>query len=105
MERCTQTDGVKVLKLTSKALSASLSIQMIAWSDVALHDKTMCSNRPSTGMAVLTSGGYLPHLCVSNNGGHGFRADTKLLRKHITTTFLRKKKKENPVQEHVNSTA
>jgi hypothetical protein len=47
---------------TSKALSDSFSIHTIEWSVVALQDRTMCSNRPSTGTAVLTSGGYRPHL-------------------------------------------
>jgi len=47
---------------TSKAFCDSRSIQAIAWSDVVLHDSTTCSNRPSTGIAVLTSGGNLPHL-------------------------------------------
>lgn len=32
------------------------------WSEVALHDRTMCSNRPSTGTLALTSGGNLPQL-------------------------------------------
>lgn len=49
-------------KLTSNALCASLSIQMMAWSEVALQERTMCSNLPSTGTAVLTTGGYLPSL-------------------------------------------
>lgn len=48
--------------LTANAFSDSLCIQIIPWSDVALHDSTICSNLPSTGMAVLTSGGNLPHL-------------------------------------------
>lgn len=53
------------LRFTTNAFSDSLSIQMIAWSLVALDDRTMCSNLPSTGMAVLTIGGYLPHLFQS----------------------------------------
>lgn len=48
--------------LTSKAFLASFSIHIIPWSDVAWHDKTICSNLPSTGIAVLISGGNLPHL-------------------------------------------
>jgi hypothetical protein len=34
----------------------------MAWSDVALQERTICSNLPSTGTAVLTTGGNLPHL-------------------------------------------
>jgi len=48
--------------LTSKALWASLFIQTISWSLVALWERTMCSNLPSTGTAVLTTGGNLPNL-------------------------------------------
>ena len=51
---------------TSKAFCDSRSIQAIAWSEVVLHDSTTCSNRPSTGIAVLTSGGNLPHLQMSS---------------------------------------
>lgn len=54
-------------KLTSIALWASLSIQMIAWSEVALQERTICSNRPSTGTAVLTTGGILPNLQTTWN--------------------------------------
>lgn len=50
------------VRLTSNAFWDSLSIQIMAWSDVALQERTMCSNLPSTGTAVLTMGGYLPHL-------------------------------------------
>lgn len=35
---------------------------MMAWSEVALQERTMCSNLPSTGTAVFTTGGYLPNL-------------------------------------------
>jgi hypothetical protein len=35
---------------------------MMAWSEVALQERTMCSNLPSTGTAVLTTGGNLPIL-------------------------------------------
>lgn len=50
--------------LTSSAFSDSCSIQMIAWSDVMLQERTMCSNRPSTGTAVLTRGCILLHLRI-----------------------------------------
>lgn len=51
-----------LMLLTANTFSDSLSIQMIPWSTVALRDNTICSNLPSTGMAVLTSGVNLPHL-------------------------------------------
>jgi len=35
---------------------------MMAWSEVALQERTKCSNLPSTGTAVLTTGGNLPNL-------------------------------------------
>lgn len=35
---------------------------MMAWSVVALQERTVCSNLPSTGTAVLTTGGNLPVL-------------------------------------------
>lgn len=34
----------------------------MAWSEVALQERTICSNLPSTGTAVLTTGGNLPVL-------------------------------------------
>jgi hypothetical protein len=57
-----QNSKQRSIQRTSKALWDSFSIHTIEWSVVALQDRTMCSNRPSTGTADLTSGGYRPHL-------------------------------------------
>ena len=71
--------------LTSRALWDSLCIQMMAWSEIALQDRTMCSNLPSTGTAVLTTGGNLPILQVASI--HGYPVVWSLIhlaRAHIT---------------------
>lgn len=57
-----KTELTKSSKLTSIALWDSLSIKMILWSDNILQEIAMCSNLPSTGTAVLTIGGIVPHL-------------------------------------------
>lgn len=59
-----QTEKGEVRKLTSKALCPSFSIHTISWSLVVLQEITMCSNLPSTGTAVLTTGGNRPHLQI-----------------------------------------
>jgi len=74
-------------KLTSNALWASLSIHIIAWSDVALQERTMRSNLPSTGTAVLTRGGYLPHLQQSGIVSIKFLNYVSKMKSKITIFF------------------
>lgn len=62
MKECLEPPEQGRGKLTSKAVAASLSMQIMAWSEVALQERTICSNLPSTGTAVLTTGGNTPHL-------------------------------------------
>jgi hypothetical protein len=66
----------------------------MAWSFVALQERTMCSNLPSTGTAVLTTGGYLPHLhafkgikfVVSGNNG-SLHSQSRAIREREIQTF------------------
>ena len=56
----------------------------------------MCSNLPSTGTAVLTTGGYLPHLCVSRNSVCGQKYWTPSLA--MPSTLTKKCKTARKVQ-------
>lgn len=55
---------------------------------MALHDKTICSNLPSTGMAVLTSGGYLPHLHIPSSEEFSNPRHTTDQKHHATDLFM-----------------